>query len=61
MYIGNGIAYEAGQYSPPLPRSLQKEWEPSAEADGLRLDFAPGILTDLLLHLLSNLLTYHLA
>jgi len=46
IYIGNGISYEPTKYSPPLPRTIQKEWEPSAEGEGPRLDEAPDALVD---------------
>lgn len=34
VYVGNGVAYTATAYSPPLPAAIQVEWAPPAEEEG---------------------------
>ena len=35
IYVGNGIVYEPGTYTPPLPEAISSEWAPGEEETGL--------------------------
>jgi len=35
IYVGNGIVYEPGTYTPPLPEAILSEWAPGEEESGL--------------------------
>jgi len=35
MYVGNGVMYEPGSYTPPLPAPIMTEWAPVEEEPGL--------------------------
>jgi len=34
VYVGNGIEYSSGAYSPPLPGAINGEWAPPADEEG---------------------------